>query len=67
VRRCWSEWTRGATYCCCRREHTISARLQRAATIDQNLILMDEATIYNSSHLFGLFFHLQPTPCDVKR
>ena len=27
----------------------------RGGSADQNLILLDEATIYNSSHLFGLF------------
>ncbi|HBK83979.1 MAG TPA: hypothetical protein DDZ41_10365, partial [Flavobacterium sp.] len=27
----------------------------RGGAVDQNLILLDEATIYNSSHLFGLF------------
>ncbi len=27
----------------------------RGGGIDQNLILLDEATVYNSSHLFGLF------------
>ncbi|PHN06012.1 TonB-dependent receptor [Flavilitoribacter nigricans] len=27
----------------------------RGGNIDQNLILLDEATVYNSSHLFGLF------------
>lgn len=27
----------------------------RGGSVDQNLILLDEATIYNSSHLFGFF------------
>ncbi len=27
----------------------------RGGNVDQNLILLDEATVYNSSHLFGLF------------
>ena len=27
----------------------------RGGAVDQNLILLDEATIYNSSHLFGMF------------
>ena len=27
----------------------------RGSAVDQNLILLDEATIYNSSHLFGFF------------
>ena len=27
----------------------------RGGAADQNLILLDEATIYNSSHLFGFF------------
>ncbi|MEZ4952746.1 MAG: TonB-dependent receptor [Saprospiraceae bacterium] len=27
----------------------------RGGSVDQNLILLDEATVYNSSHLFGLF------------
>ena len=27
----------------------------RGGSVDQNLVLLDEATIYNSSHLFGLF------------
>jgi hypothetical protein len=27
----------------------------RGGAVDQNLILLDEATLYNSSHLFGLF------------
>ncbi|MEO1262832.1 MAG: TonB-dependent receptor [Bacteroidota bacterium] len=27
----------------------------RGGNVDQNLILLDEATIYNSSHLFGMF------------
>ena len=31
----------------------------RGAASDQNLILLDEAPIYNTSHLFGVFFHFQ--------
>ena len=27
----------------------------RGGAVDQNLILLDEATVYNSSHLFGFF------------
>lgn len=27
----------------------------RGGNVDQNLVLLDEATVYNSSHLFGLF------------
>ncbi len=39
----------------------------RGGTIDQNLILMDEAPIYNSSHLFGLFSIFNPDAVrDVK-
>jgi hypothetical protein len=32
----------------------------RGGTIDQNLILMDEAPVYNSSHLFGFFSIFNP-------
>jgi hypothetical protein len=32
----------------------------RGGSADQNLILLDEATIYNSSHLFGLFSVFNP-------
>ena len=32
----------------------------RGGSSDQNLILLDEATIYNSSHLFGLFSVFNP-------
>ncbi|WP_372936711.1 carboxypeptidase-like regulatory domain-containing protein [Seonamhaeicola sp.] len=32
----------------------------RGGAADQNLILLDEATIYNSSHLFGLFSVFNP-------
>lgn len=32
----------------------------RGGTVDQNLILLDEATIYNSSHLFGFFSVFNP-------
>ena len=32
----------------------------RGGSADQNLILLDEATIYNSSHLFGFFPCLTP-------
>jgi len=32
----------------------------RGGAVDQNLILLDEATIYSSSHLFGLFSVFNP-------
>ncbi|WP_082116075.1 TonB-dependent receptor [Hymenobacter terrenus] len=32
----------------------------RGGSIDQNLVLLDEAPIYNSSHLFGLFSVFNP-------
>jgi len=32
----------------------------RGGGADQNLILLDEATIYNSSHVFGFFLCIQP-------
>lgn len=32
----------------------------RGGSIDQNLVLMDHATIYNTSHLFGLFSVFNP-------
>ena len=32
----------------------------RGGAADQNLILLDEATIYNSSHLFGFFSVFNP-------
>ena len=32
----------------------------RGGAVDQNLILLDEATIYNSSHLFGFFSVFNP-------
>ncbi len=39
----------------------------RGGGIDQNLVLMDEATIYNSSHLFGFFSVFNPDAVkDVK-
>lgn len=39
----------------------------RGGSVDQNLILLDEATIFNSSHLFGLFSVFNPDAIkDVK-
>ena len=39
----------------------------RGGAVDQNLILLDEATIFNSSHLFGLFSIFNPDAIkDVK-
>ncbi|MBX3164082.1 MAG: TonB-dependent receptor [Bacteroidetes bacterium] len=39
----------------------------RGGNIDQNLILMDEAPVYNSSHLFGFFSIFNPDAVkDVK-
>ena len=39
----------------------------RGGAADQNLILLDEATIYNSSHLFGLFSVFNPDAIkDIK-
>ncbi|WP_310395868.1 TonB-dependent receptor [Hymenobacter sp.] len=39
----------------------------RGGGVDQNLILMDEAPVYNSSHLFGLFSVFNPDAVrDVK-
>lgn len=39
----------------------------RGGGVDQNLILLDEATVYNSSHLFGLFSVFNPDAVkDVK-
>ena len=32
----------------------------RGGSVDQNLILLDEAPVYNSSHLFGLFSSFNP-------
>jgi hypothetical protein len=32
----------------------------RGGAADQNLILLDEATVYNSSHLFGFFSVFNP-------
>src|SRR5690606_39309170 len=32
----------------------------RGGAVDQNLILLDEATIFSSSHLFGLFSVFNP-------
>lgn len=32
----------------------------RGGAVDQNLILLDEATVYNASHLFGLFSVFNP-------
>jgi hypothetical protein len=32
----------------------------RGGSVDQNLILLDEATLYNSSHLFGLYSVANP-------
>ena len=36
----------------------------RGGGADQNLILMDDATIYNSSHLFGFFSIFNPNAVD---
>lgn len=39
----------------------------RGGSVDQNLILMDEAPVYNSSHLFGFFSVFNPDAVkDVK-
>lgn len=39
----------------------------RGGGIDQNLVLLDEATVYNSSHLFGFFSVFNPDAVkDVK-
>lgn len=39
----------------------------RGGSIDQNLVLMDEAPVYNSSHLFGFFSVFNPDAVkDVK-
>ena len=39
----------------------------RGGSVDQNLIVLDEATIFNSSHLFGLFSVFNPDAIkDVK-
>lgn len=39
----------------------------RGGNIDQNLVLMDEAPVYNSSHLFGFFSMFNPDAVkDVK-
>ena len=39
----------------------------RGGAVDQNLILLDEATIFNSSHIFGLFSVFNPDAIkDVK-
>jgi hypothetical protein len=39
----------------------------RGGSVDQNLILLDEAPVYNSSHLFGLFSVFNPDAVkDVK-
>jgi hypothetical protein len=39
----------------------------RGGNIDQNLVLMDEAPVYNSSHLFGFFSIFNPDAVkDVK-
>src|SRR5690606_25864449 len=39
----------------------------RGGSVDQNLILLDEATIFNSSHLFGFFSVFNPDAIkDVK-
>ena len=39
----------------------------RGGNIDQNLVLMDEAPVYNSSHLFGFFSVFNPDAVkDVK-
>ncbi|MEM7187438.1 MAG: TonB-dependent receptor, partial [Bacteroidota bacterium] len=39
----------------------------RGGAVDQNLILLDEATIFNSSHLFGFFSVFNPDAIkDVK-
>jgi hypothetical protein len=32
----------------------------RGGNVDQNLILLDEAPVYNSSHLFGFFSVFNP-------
>ena len=41
-----------------------SALYVRGGSPDQNLILLDEATIYNSSHLFGFFSAFNPDIID---
>lgn len=33
----------------------------RGGAVDQNLVLLDEATVYNPSHLFGLFSTFNPS------
>ncbi len=39
----------------------------RGGAVDQNLILLDEATVYNSSHLFGFFSVFNPDAIkDIK-
>ena len=39
----------------------------RGGSVDQNLILLDEATIFNSSHLFGFFSVFNPDAIkDIK-
>ena len=39
----------------------------RGGSIDQNLVLLDEAPVYNSSHLFGFFSVFNPDAVkDVK-
>jgi hypothetical protein len=39
----------------------------RGGTIDQNLVLLDDAPVYNSSHLFGLFSVFNPDAVkDIK-
>jgi hypothetical protein len=31
----------------------------RGGNPDQNLVLLDNTTVYNASHLMGFFFHIQ--------
>ena len=35
----------------------------RGGAADQNLVLLDDALVYNPSHLFGLFSVFNPTRC----
>jgi len=39
----------------------------RGGSIDQNLILLDEAPVYNASHLLGFFSFLTPMPLKMLR
>ena len=34
----------------------------RGGAVDQNLVLLDEMTLYNASHLFGFFLFLTLMP-----